>query len=241
MSLNPELQALNSQKASYRGDPEKVGDRLKGKTLVMVGGPTKVGKTTLIQRATEILPGAVAVPSIVDRERKLGDPVDYLTASEGVTQRGLIKAIHERRLVNYDVHPAGNIYATDTDGYSGTFNFLPTMMHEEGLAQLRNAGFDSTITAYVLMPGGDYKKNVGKDDFRGKRAARMQEAISSLSYAAEHIDEIEFIENRMGNGGLEMAASSLATIANGVTSPVPKDRALDLIEQMTEQARKLAN
>ena len=240
MGLSPELQLLQEREATYSADPTIIGEKLANKTLIMVGGPTKVGKTTLIRRAIDILPNAAAAPSVTDRQRKEGDPSDYLTATEGVTRHGLTSAIEKRTLVNYAIHPAGNIYATDLDSYPADFNFLPTIMNETVIEQLRHAGFKKAAIAYILMSENAYLQTVGNDSFNGKRAARMEEAISSLEYAKEHVKDISFIHNRLGQDRLEFAAKDLAFVGYGAISGEDKTKSLELIDGMLAAAKKLA-
>lgn len=240
MSLSPELQLLHENEATYAADPKQVGLYLANKTLVMTAGPTKIGKTSAQARVHELLPYSAAVPSETDRPRKDGDPVDYRTASDGVTTHGLIEAIAQRTLVNYAVHPAGFIYSTRRDDYSSVYNYLPTMATEVGIEQLRRAGFGRTAVAYILTSGNEYRDIVDDDDFFGKRTVRIGEAVSSLTYAKDHADEIDFIYNRFQPGGIETTASELARVGLGYKTSLDTHQAIDMIDELIAAAKDLA-
>ena len=238
MSLSPELQELHDAESLYIGDPQLVGEKIKNVRLHGVVGATTSGKTTLITRAVDLMPDSNAVPSAVDRFRKPGDPDNYETASEDITTDKLIHDIRAGLLVNYAIFPTGNIYATYSDYYSATHNFLPTM--SSSIAQLSQAAFASFDQTYIYLPAEQWAELIKAKNFNGKRKERMKDAIESFDYALEHPDNLVFIRNQYGREGLERAARELMFVANGTSQGDNKEKAIEDIKKLKAIAYELA-
>ena len=234
MPLTGELFALHHKEDDYQGDQTLVGLMIEDKELHMVSAPTKTGKSTIIEEVVKIIPDSALTSSITDRTRKMGDPLTYVTLDEGMTSSRIKYLINNDEVVNYAVSPTGNIYGSLVEGYPATHNYLPMLTN--GVKQIRKAGFKRYTHSYVTLPGNAWESTLGRYPNKG----RMEEAIVSLTYADEHMNDLEFIRNRIGKEGLARAASVLMNISVGSGTGDDKNNAIEDISEMLVIAKDLA-
>lgn len=236
MTLSAELLQLRDAQDEYVGDETLVGRSIQDKELHMLSGPTRVGKSTIIQRTLELMPESALGSSITDRTRKPGDPQNeaFITLTEGMTSKQIRWLIAHRRLVNYAVSPTGFIYGSLAEGYPARHNFLPTLTG--GVLQLQKSAFKRKTHSYVTLSGNAWRTNIGSHVSQ----SRMEEGIVSLEYADEHMEELEFVRNRLGKEGLSRAAYTLMNIAAGTGAGDDKNKAFEDIHEMLAVAKDLA-
>lgn len=236
MPLSSELLALHEREDTYIGDPDLVGAIIATKQLHMLAGPTRIGKSSTLDRIVDVLPDSAVVGTITNRERKLGDPLNYKTLSEGMTTERIKYLITNQDLVNYAVFPTGDIYGSLPESYPAKHNFLPTMT--TGIAQLENAGFETTTLTYMVMAAGAWAQQVRGQGFKGKRKQRMEEAVVSLTYAKDNIEKINFVKNRIGY--LDQTVNDLIHVTLGETAGYDKEKALETLDELLAIAKGFA-
>jgi hypothetical protein len=213
-----------------------------GKHLVPIVGPVGVGKTVYTEWVTRLDKAILPVNTTTNRHRKPSDPVGFKTADEGVTTEGLIEDIQNNEVVNYTVIPdTGAIYATFLDDFPGKYNVGPIV--SDSVPMLRRARFEHLAPVYVVSPveiwKGFIKKSLG--DRADTISARAPEAIESLTYAQQHIEQLHFIENVGDTDSLVFGTESIIALARGDEAPtLPPEIAEQRLEEMIAYAKQLA-
>lgn len=241
MSLSPEqLIELRELEATYGAND---ATQLKNgtKTTIKLIGPTGVGKTTIGDKVVEIKPEEFyQVASITDRKRKPGDPAQYLTAEDGITQEGLYQEAMDGTLVNFAVNTNGHIYATRPESFEGRFNIFPLL--PQSIGQIDRGGFVRSPNVYLYAPPTDYEDNLtlgGRLSYEDIKP-RGREAVASLEWAQANKDKLIFVENVHGEYGKIMAAQAVIAIAYDYPIEQDHDQIAEDLEGMLAIARDLA-
>ena len=191
------LEELNAQRDTYTYQ----GPPLENKVLVALIGPTATGKSTLIDeilsQCTTYGIDAGETGTITTRERREGsDPANYVTASEGVTHTSMIDLIERGQLTNWSLFPTGHVYGGTIDSLPATYNFSPLI--PDSLPMLQRAGFRAIYALYITVDPHQWSRQMAARQDDPKQLARINEAVTSLTYANEHFDELQVISNPEG-------------------------------------------
>lgn len=117
-------------------------DSLASKTLIMIVGPTAIGKSTLMNHVATIEPAFARVKSFTTRPPRENDEPDqyfYLTPESLDEQLGAGTVITDVTLAGTDLH-----YGTLINSYRGEFNMLDTLA--QSVATYRSLPFYSKHT-----------------------------------------------------------------------------------------------
>src|SRR5664279_401301 len=175
MALSPELELLRTQEPNYEASDatkQLVGE----KALLALVAPTAVGKSTLIHRGVELGgPDYSEAYSVVTRPRRSDDPAQYKTGSEGYDIEYVTDLIKQGAVINYSIHPSGNIYATIPDGFPAKYNLLPLL--PTSLPMMQKAGFGALHAVYIVTSVNEW--SVRLKDRRGDPSyrSRIDEAV----------------------------------------------------------------
>lgn len=221
---------------------KSVRNQVSDKVFVGLAGPFGVGKSTITEEVLRIKPEIEPILTTTTRGRKGEDPSGFKTADEGVTFESMQQAVHDRELINYSVIKGADIYGTYPEDFPAQHTigpFLPT-----SIEHIRKAGFERTHFVYVVSAGELWRGFVEKTR-RGLPADRFQsrtnEAISSLSFALNHMGQLSFVENTEGKKGAHSAAKKIAKLTlTGHANMLPPDVAEIYLHEMLEEAKKLA-
>jgi len=230
-----DLEWLREKKLDYRPSNETRG-KLADKVLTMVVGVSAVGKSTIIKKALEINgEGWSTGGSLTTRSRRSDDPEHYRTADEGVDVNSFIDLANKNELTNFSV-VGEHVYGSTPDSFPARYNLLPTLT--DSVAENERAGFARTNVAYVLAPGEAWKERLQQRTGDERYTSRLREALVSLSYGLEHVDDIHFIDNP-DLESIREAADKLAQITVTGVDPEPLDRSfvIDRLSDMSEVAR----
>lgn len=191
------LEELNAQRDMYTYTGPSLGDRV----LVALIGPTASGKSSLIDEALSqcatLGVDAGETGTITTRERRAGsDPANYVTANEGVTYASMIDMIEQGQLTNWSLFPTGHIYGGTIDSLPATYNFSPLI--PDSLPMLQRAGFRAIYAFYITVDPHQWSRQMAARQDAPKQIARINEAVTSLTYANEHFDELQVISNPEG-------------------------------------------
>lgn len=176
-------------------------------TLLMVVGPTGVGKSTLIERS-----GFAFVPSDTTREPRPGEKqgIDmHFTKDYGQ----VVSDIKAGRFVQIAVGASGDLYATSEDSYPDSGVAIMPIMADV-VPVFRKLGFKKTITVFIAPPSEqEWMNRIRKPGLSEKDIHdRLPEAIRSFQFALSD-KQTHFILNE----NIEAALKQLKGIVDGKT------------------------
>lgn len=210
---------------NYRPEPV-VLQKIANLDLLMVVGPSGVGKTTLIQRS-----GITFVPSDTTRKPRVGEKegVDYYFRRD---YEKVIDEMKAGRFVQVAIGSAGDFYATKYSSFPKSG--LATMPIVAGVIPIfRNLGFQKTISAFITPPS--YKEWMRRMSVHPatneQRLKRLAEAQRSFAFALSD-DEIHFILN-------DKIETAVRQMKNLVKERVDKGREAKARAAATENYAKL--
>lgn len=119
---------------------------LSEKTLVMLVAPSAMGKSTVMQAATQLDPDFSYVRSFTTRPPRLGEETyTFLDTAQ-------VKSLRARgEAITYTVFPTtGFIYGTTLESYQSKYNLLDTLANS--VDQYRALQFEKTITMTLTAP-----------------------------------------------------------------------------------------
>jgi guanylate kinase len=178
---------------------QDVLDQVKGLEVLMVVGPSGVGKTTLIQGS-----GLAYVPSDTTRAARPGEieAQDFYFRSD---YDQIVQEIQSGRFVQVAVDSGGDLKATKASSYPQSGVVVMAVV-ADALPIFRKLGFKRTVTAFITPPTYDewmrrlLIHQLSADEF-GKRIEEAQRSIStSLSDPEMHFimnDNLELAENQL--------------------------------------------
>ena len=218
---NLRLQQALARRDSYHYQ----GDGIKNKVLTTLIAPTAAGKSTIISEVLRLCAqqglNSAEVGSLTTRPRRpASDPKNYRTANEGITQDWMVDAIEANSLINWSVSPTGDIYGTDPQSYPAEYNFLPLL--PDSLPMLSRAGFRAVHTVYITVPVAQWAHQLKQRSGDPTFTNRIQEAISSLTFAKQHSSSLIFVHNQALPGDAPQptaAAQRIIDVALGHTVP----------------------
>lgn len=198
----------------YRPSPDALR-KISSLTLLIVVGPTGVGKTTLIERS-----GFSFVPTDTTRDsrpaEKQGIDMHFTKDYDQV-----ISDIKGRRFVQIAVGASGDLYATREGSYPDSGVAIMPIMADT-VPVFRKLGFKNTITAFIAPPSHEEwmdrirKSGLSERDLQD----RLPEARRSFQFALTD-EQTDFILNDK----IEAALKQLRNLALGETNRIRGQRA----------------
>lgn len=190
------VRQLTLLQQDYRPN-NSIRSQLSLKTLVLVVGPSAVGKDYTIDQICRIKEGHGKVRTFITREERPDDDTEQieLLPYNQEALKEIIQDATEGTLVNLAVHPtSGRIYGTRLSSYSRSINYLP--MQYSAASALDDAGFAEVKTLGILSEPHEWiarfnKRHTDQDE----RTKRLQEAMQSLDWLKTNSNHIEFIYN----------------------------------------------
>lgn len=212
MNLSPELILLQENEQNYYSN-DQVRSVLGRKVISMIIGPTAVGKSTIIHEMLSIKPEWSVAGTITTRRRRNDDPDNYFTEAEGITNQDLIGRINSGDLINYSVHPGGDIYAYSPDSFGTKYNLAP--LTTPSIETMKTAGFERAETSFIYAKPEDWEFFLKDRLSDPKIAARLEESATSLRYGLDNAKSLHIIENTIGSEGLRKSAQKVIEITMG--------------------------
>lgn len=161
---------------AYQPSPEVLA-HITGVRLLMVIGPTGVGKTTLINQL-----GITYVPSDTTRLPRPGERsgVDMIFLSDYAK---VISDIQAGKFVQVALGAAGDLYATSASSYPASgWATMPVMADVVPL--FRVLGFGNTLSAFITPPNyTEWMRRLGGHLEKETLDRRLDEAKRSLEFA----------------------------------------------------------
>jgi len=161
------------------------GGTLRG-LLFVVSAPSGTGKTTLVDRLAETVPGLVKSRSYTSRPARTGeiDGVDY-----NFITRDRFEAMIERGEFLEHADVFGNLYGTsvaDTEGILAGGHDVVLVIDVEGAQQVRRRGLE-TVAVFVLPPSFQILerrlrgRSQDSEEAMRRRLATAREEVSAFS------------------------------------------------------------
>ena len=211
------LQKLHELEAGQRTyTPNRdVAAKLREKTLIMLVGPTCVGKTTVMQEVLRLDDRFAITGTFTTREKRDDDQLKNYTyiphTDKGIAE--IYQKIKDGEAVQYALHPtSGRVYGSDISDYPKAYNMLDTLSTAVTAIEALPAR-DAIVIGVAVRPQQwlewfDSRFPPGHPD----REKRRDEAVQSLSWLLERpVDSVHWIINAPGE--LEEAAKQVIAIA----------------------------
>ncbi len=196
-------------------------EQLTQKTLVMLVGPTAIGKSTLMNATARLDSEFARVTGFTTREPRQNDePGQY----RYYTQAELQEKIDTDSLVQYAVFPTtGQAYGTELIDYPGVFNLKDTLSN--AVEDFKKVPFAQVITISVVANPDDWKQwlQIRYPTASNERKQRLEQAVISLEWSLSQIKDHYWIINRAGDT-TSIASELIELVRNPIpTSITPKE------------------
>lgn len=210
---------------SYQTSSEAL-ERIRHIILLMIIGPSGVGKTSLIKRIN--IP---YVPSDTTRparpEEIEGEDFFFRDDYEKLTYD-----IKNGGFVQIAVDSGGDLKATRALSYPA-FGFAVGAFVADVVPQFRKLGFERTISAYIVPPNlQEWMKRMGAHNLdQNQLEKRMAEAQRSLKFALSD-DHMHFILNDVLDDAVSQTNSLLSGNINKVREEFAKQAATQIYQEL---------
>lgn len=190
-------------------------EALHGKTLVMIVGPTSVGKSSLMNKVVELDTDFARVSGFTTREQRPNDePGLYRYVNESEAQA----IIASPDLIQYAINPANNkLYGTTVMDYPGRINLQDTL---SGAVEFyKTVPFERHIVISLTAPSETWAQwlTARYPEAGMERAKRLQEAIASIEWSLSQADNHYWLVNQPGQ--LDAVARHLISIVKNRAEP----------------------
>lgn len=187
--------------------------------LFIVSAPSGTGKTTLVERLVQCVPGLRMSRSYTSRPARVGeqDGVDY----NFITRERFEKMAREGQFLEWaDVF--GNCYGTcaaDTDAMLARGEDVVLVIDVQGARQVRSRGIE-TIGIFVLPPSAA----VLEQRLRGRSKDSEEQIRRRLEVASAEVDEYSQYEYVVVNDEIEAAVGRLESIVGAERARIRRVR-----------------
>ena len=187
--------------------------------LFIVSAPSGTGKTTLVERLVQCVPGLRMSRSYTSRPARVGeqDGVDY----NFITRERFELMVREGQFLEWaDVF--GNCYGTcaaDTDAMLARGEDVVLVIDVHGARQVRSRGIE-TIGIFVLPPSA----MVLEQRLRGRSKDSEEQVRRRLEVASAEVDEYSQYEYVVVNDDIEAAVGRLQSIVGAERARVKRVR-----------------
>lgn len=205
-------------------------NQLRDKTLIMLVGPSAIGKSTLMNEVVSIRSDFGRTTGFTTRDPRPNDePGQY----RYLTKDDVQKKIAQKSLIQYAVFPTtGQIYGTETIDYPSKYNLKDILAN--AVADFRALPFARTVTISLAAPAEQWQQwflaRYPKPSQEAKM--RLEEAKLSIEWSLQD-EQTHWLINSEQH--LKSAAAQLVNIAthdiNPATPPNEPHDMLELIEK----------
>lgn len=203
---------------------------LSTKTLVMLVGPSAIGKSTLMNEIIRERDDFAYVRSFTTRAPREGEQSHY--SFIGAKEAQALRATN--RAITYFEHPTTHdVYGTTEKSYPGTFNLLDTL--SGSVADYRKLPFKRTITIAITAPADEWRHWFLSrySESTPEAEKRLKEATLSINWALND-PEVYWINNNEGalmKTAEAVIATATSPLAQHTTPPKEPYAMLELIKE----------
>jgi guanylate kinase len=202
------------------------------KTLVMLVGPTAVGKSTLMNAVVARHPEFKRVTGFTTRDPRPNDePGQYRYLSE----QSLGQLVKQNHILQQVTNPAnGQIYGTTAEDYPGTYNLKDTL--SIAVDAFKRIPFKQHQTFSLTVPVESWRQWLLQryPDPSDERTSRLLEAKSSIEWSLGQTSAHQWVVNHQGS--IDAVADRLARLVRSprydVPTPDEPQRMLDMIQDL---------
>lgn len=194
---------------------ESLGD----KTLVMIVGPSAIGKSTLMNEMVRLDDDFAYVRSFKTRAPRPGEQSNY----DFIDRQAAEDLLSTGQAVTYFEHPTTHdIYGTTGDSYPGRFNLLDTL--SGSVDGYRKLPFADTVTISLTAPVDEWRQwFIDRYPTASPEAEkRLAEAALSITWSLED-DQVHWITNTAGNITETAAAAISLTLDPPAVPSIPEE------------------
>ena len=199
--------------------------RIANITLLMIIGPSGVGKTSIIKRL-----GIPYVPADITRPERPEEiqGEDYFFRSD---YDSLTSEIKNGGFVQVAIGPGGDFYGTRANSYPG-FGLAVYAVVADVIPNFRELGFEHTTSTYIVPPNlQEWMKRMGAHQLDQEQLEkRIAEAKRSLSFALSD-EHMHFILN----DSLDDAVTQVNALVGGTPNKVREDYAKQTASQIYKE------
>lgn len=160
-------------------------DSLRTKTLIMLVGPSAIGKSTVIDATSQSHPEFSAVKSFTTRPKRIDETSNYTFIDTDTAQRFR----EDGSAITYFEHPTTQyIYGTTNESYSTAYNLLDTL--SGSVEAYRNLPFQRTVTISLVTDANTWRQwfLMRYPERTDEATRRLQEARLSLEWSLNERD-----------------------------------------------------
>ncbi len=232
--------------ATYQPNPD-VRKQLAAKSLVMLVGPSAVGKSTVMNHIASIDSRFARVSGVTTRPQRANDEPGLYRYAPTPDDMAVLEAyIKNGELVQFAVHPTKAVlYGTLPQDYPGEYNLQDTL--SGAVTHYMSLGFRACTVVGLVANGATWQSwfqsrfDPGNTQDCADARARLDEAILSLTWLtdyqsrkAEHIT-VEWVKNTPHN----LDASAHDVIAAATRVPGNVYAGADIARDMLTAANEL--
>lgn len=209
---------------------------LASKHFSAIVGPAGIGKSTAMQRATELDPSFTVVGTGTSRPQRSNDNPElytYIITDEDFEK--LQKDIEQKEIIQYAIDPTNDvIYLSRPEDYPGTYNLGDVWA--SAVPSFQRLGFKTLTTIALVAEPEDWEQwfhqrfHIGDDT--AKR--RIREAQMALTMLIDSPFAIKWLLNK--NGTLDQTAQGIIDLSRGGHSQVDGPA---IAKNMLEAAKRL--
>lgn len=200
-----QLDFFRQKSAEYRPN-DAILNEVRKKIFVAAVGPPGVGKSTTFDKVALLDGDFGRTGSVMTRNP---EPRDDPQFCRYISKEQALRLIERREFVNYIVHPTThNVYGTEVDMYSHTYNMLETL--PGAVNYFQSLGFKTMHALYIVTEPDAWQAwfNERYKEKNQERAKRLEEARLSLEWSLAQTDAtLTYILNEPGK--INMAAKKV--------------------------------
>jgi guanylate kinase len=196
-------------------------EKLKSVSLVMIVGPSGVGKTSVAR--------ASGHPIVIgDTSRKIREGEKEGVEYHFRSTEDMLKDAREGKYLQIVLGPSGDLYATRISSFSETGAAIFTIIAEE-VPNMRRMPFKKTITTYIAPPSyEDWAKRIKTHDLTEKQLkGRLAEARSSLQFGLNDKETHPIL-----NDDLKKATAQFQSVIDGKTDQHRENKARQALREI---------
>lgn len=213
------IESLKQHEAGYMPTDQETLLRLQNVELAVLIGPAAVGKSTLIDAATDLDEDFTRSVGFTTRPMRPGEPADQYDFMDH-TQENLEKILEQvqnGKPVQFKIHPeTGFVYGSELHSYASPYVLIDIMSSAVG--EVRKLPFRSMNELSVVCEPSSWDARFMSRQSKPKEAKdRLAEGIASLEWSLDQGADMTWIDN--SSEDVYEIAANVISIVRGEQEP----------------------